>query len=94
MNYDDLMRDAHNESLTASTRVRAAFDAIFVSSTRRGDISQALAALKLSADDAALVSRLCEWVLTTAPLPPLPMSPDEAAALAERIHKTLERDAC
>jgi hypothetical protein len=79
--YDELLRDARNELLTQSDRVHAAYDAIFVLCQQPG-VSD-----RLSADDAALVNTLREWVLNTAPLEPLPMSPDEAVALAERVHK-------
>lgn len=87
MLHEDLIRDARDEALTASTRVRAAYDAIYVYCQQPG------VAPLLSADDAALVDTLRDWVLNTAPLEPLPMSPDEAVALAERVHKARSGDA-
>lgn len=91
MKYEDLLRDARNEALTASTRVHAAFDAIYTCCTAQqtGTVEQALATLELNAGDAALVSKLANWVLHVAPLEPLPMSPDEAIALAQRVHNEL-----
>ncbi|MDD1790154.1 hypothetical protein [Burkholderia gladioli] len=105
MSYEELMRDARDESLTLSTRVRAAFDALYACCLRLADtdgipsdngtlfarsvVERALTTLRLSADDAALVSKLAGWVLHVAPLGPLPMSPEEAVALAERVHDML-----
>ncbi|NPT58118.1 hypothetical protein [Paraburkholderia elongata] len=86
MRYEDLIRDARNEALTESGRVRAASDAIFVLCQQPG------VAARLSADDAALVVSLRDWVLRVAPLEPLPMSPSEAVALAERVHKARSSD--
>jgi hypothetical protein len=88
VNYDEQLRDARDEALTPSTRVRAAYDAIFICCQQLG------VPARLSADDAALVNTLREWVLTTAPLEPLPMSPEEAVSLAERVHKAERKDAC
>jgi hypothetical protein len=76
MRYDEQLRDARNAALMPSTRVRAAYDAIFICCQQPG------VAGRLSTDDVALVNRLRTWVLQVAPLPPLPMSPDEAIALA------------
>lgn len=103
MSYEALMRDARDELLTASTRVRSAFDATYTCLAQlvsaidipadndeqfaRTVVARALSTLSLSSDDAAFVNTLREWVLTTAPLEPLPMSPEEAIALAERVHK-------
>lgn len=86
MTYDELLRDARDAACMPSTRVHAAYDAIYC--------CQQGAAVQLSADDAALVDMLRTWVLKVAPLGPLPMSPSEAVALAERVHKALEKDAC
>jgi hypothetical protein len=109
MSYEEFMRDARVESLTPSTRVRAAFDALYACCLQLVDadgipaddgtsfaqkiVERAVSTLKLSAGDAALVSRLAYWVLHVAPLSPLPMSPEEAVTLAERVHKA-EGDAC
>ncbi|SEB92259.1 hypothetical protein SAMN02787142_0568 [Burkholderia sp. WP9] len=83
MDYEEQLRDARDTALTPSTRVHAAYDAIFICCQQPG------VAARLSADDAALVNTLREWVLNTAPLEPLPISPSEAVALAERVHRTL-----
>ena len=90
MRYEELMRDARNAKLTESTRVHAALDAIYACCTHAGSLVRSLAELELDADDAALVSKLADWVLNEAPLEPLPMSPDEAIALAERVHGSLK----
>jgi len=84
--YEELIRDARDEANTKSGRVRAAYDAVFVLCQQPG------VAVRLSADDAALIGKLRTWVLQVAPLPPLPMSPEEAIALAERVHKVESRD--
>jgi len=89
MRYENLIADARDAGLTESTRVRAAFDAIYCCSPGLKSLAQSLAALGLNADDASLVSRLAERVLNVAPLEPLPMSPSEAVALAERVHKLI-----
>ncbi|WP_434660786.1 hypothetical protein P5W99_11130 [Paraburkholderia sp. A3BS-1L] len=89
MRYDNLMRDACNEALMESTRVHAALDAIYACCTPAGSLVRSLTVLGLNVDDAALVSKLADWVLNEAPLEPLPMSPSEAAALAERVHKAI-----
>lgn len=88
MLYDEQLRDARDKALTPSTRVRAAYDAIYVCCQQLG------VPPRLSADDATLVNRLREWVLNTAPLEPLPMSPSEAVALAERVHNILGETGC
>jgi hypothetical protein len=87
MRYDHLIADARDTGLTESTRVRAAFDAIYCCSPQLESLVQSLAMRGLNTDDASLVSRLADWVLHVAPLGPLPMSPSEAVALAERVHK-------
>jgi hypothetical protein len=87
VSYEELIRDARDKALTKSGRVRAAYDAIFVLS------QQPSVPARLSADDAALVNTLREWVLNIAPLEPLPMSPSEAVALAERVRKAWRGDA-
>lgn len=81
------MRDARNEALMASTRVHAAFEAIYSHCLRLESLVRSLAVVGLTADDAALVSLLAAWALNVAPSEPLPMSPSEAVALAERVHK-------
>lgn len=50
---------------------------------------QSLALLGLTADDVSLVRRLADWVLNVAPRGPLPMSPSDAVALAERVRKVV-----
>ena len=85
MRYEDLIADARDAELTESTRVRAAFDAIYCCSPDLESLTQSLARLGLNADDASLVSRLADWVVNIAPRGPLPMSPSEAVALAERV---------
>ncbi|CAB3731524.1 hypothetical protein R8871_05783 [Paraburkholderia graminis C4D1M] len=89
MRYENLIADARDAGLTESTRVRAAFDAIYCCSLQLESLAQSLAALGLNADDVSLVSRLADWVVNVAPLEPLPMSPSEAVALAERVHKVI-----
>ncbi|MFM0377814.1 hypothetical protein PQQ72_12445 [Paraburkholderia strydomiana] len=90
MRYDHLIADARDAELTDSTRVRAAFDAIYCCSPHLELLAQSLAALGLNADDASLVTQLADWVLNVAPRGPLPMSPNEAVALAERVRKVTE----
>jgi hypothetical protein len=87
MRYDHLIADARDTGLTESTRVRAAFDAIYCCSPQLESLAQSLAALGLGADDVSDVCRLSDWVLNLAPRGPLPMSPSEAVALAQRVHK-------
>ena len=87
--YENLIADARDAELTDSTRVRAAFDAIYCCCPQSQSLPRSLAALGLNADDVSLVSRLARWVLHVAPLGPLPMSPSEAVALAERVHKVI-----
>ncbi|MDR7008802.1 hypothetical protein [Paraburkholderia strydomiana] len=87
MRYENLIADARDAELTESTRVRAAFDAIYCCSPQLESLAQSLSALGLNADDVSLVRRLADWVLNVAPRGPLPMSPSEAVALAERVHK-------
>ena len=87
MRYEDLIADARDAGLTESTRVRAAFDAIYCCSPQLESLAQSLSALGLNADDVSLVRRLADWVLNVAPRGLLPMSPSEAVALAERVHK-------
>lgn len=89
MQYENLIADARDAELTESTRVRAAFDAIYCCFPDLESMVQSLTVLGLNADDASLVSRLADWVLNVAPLEPLPMSPREAVALAERVHKVI-----
>ena len=85
--YENLIVDARDAELTDSTRVRAAFDAIYCCSPGLKSLAQSLAALGLNADDVSLVRRLADWVLNVAPRGPLPMTPSEAVALAARVHK-------
>nr|WP_255580977.1 hypothetical protein [Caballeronia sp. dw_276] len=84
-----MIADAQNVELTESTRVRAAFDAIYCCSPQSELLEQSLALLRLNAEDASLVNQLAEWVLKIAPLEPLPMSPAEAVALAARVHRVV-----
>jgi hypothetical protein len=85
--YENLIADARDAGLTESTRVRAAFDAIYCCSPQLDSLMHSMAVLGLNAGDASLVSRLADWVLNVAPRGPLPMSPSEAVTLAERVHK-------
>lgn len=85
--YDDLIRDARNETLMASTRLHAAFDAIYLCCQCGGTLDEALESLDLSRADAALVISLRSWVQRLAPMGPLPIPPSDAVALAERVHK-------
>ncbi|TIW59615.1 MAG: hypothetical protein E5V48_17165 [Mesorhizobium sp.] len=87
MRYENLIADARDAELTESTRVRAAFDAIYCCSPQLESLVQLLAMRGLNTDDASLVSRLADWVLNVAPRGPLPMSSSEAVALAERVHE-------
>jgi len=88
------MRDARAEANAASTRVRAAFDAVLECSKRKTGlpgpaeavIDTALRNLILSPADKGGVRELCTWVLHVAPLGPLPLSPDAAVDLALRFH--------
>lgn len=105
MPYAGLIRDARDASLTPSTRIRAAFDALFICCLQYGGsdgvpadrdkqfvqavIEHALSIVSISAGDAALVGSLLDWVLDVAPVGPLPLSPSDAVALAERIHKSM-----
>ncbi|TCF98357.1 hypothetical protein BZM26_25890 [Paraburkholderia strydomiana] len=82
MRYESLIADARDTELMESTRVRAAFDAIYCCSPQLESLVQSLSALGLNEDDASLVSRLADWVLNVAPCGPLPMSPSDAVALA------------
>jgi len=92
MRYENLIADACDAELTESTRVRAAFDAIYSCAPQLESLVQSLAMRGLNTDDASLVSRLADWVLHVAPRGPLPMSPNEAVALAERVHKVTAGD--
>jgi len=87
--YENLIVDARDAELTDSTRVRAAFDAIYCCCPQSQLLPRSLAAIGLNADDVSLLSRLADWVVNVAPLEPLPMSPSEAVALAERVHKAI-----
>jgi hypothetical protein len=89
MQYENLIADARDGELTESTRVRAAFDAIYSCSPQLESLAQSLAVFGLNADDVSDVSRLAHWVLNVAPRGPLPMSPSEAVALAERVRKVI-----
>ena len=88
MQFEDLIRDARNENLMASTRLHAAFDAIYCCCQPADTLDEALESLELSIGDARLVISLRDWVRNVAPMGPLPMPPSEAVALAERVHKT------
>jgi hypothetical protein len=106
MHYDALMRDARNESLTASTRVRAAFDALYECCLQAVDIellpaasteklaetvlAHALISIPLSPEAAALVHKLSDWALKRAPFPPLPMTANEAVALAVNVYDAVQ----
>ncbi|MFL9906877.1 excisionase family DNA-binding protein [Paraburkholderia sp. RL17-337-BIB-A] len=50
-----------------------------------GVVEQAASSMKWSADDIEHVFALCTWAVDVSPLPPLPLSPDDAVALAERV---------
>ncbi|MEM5299087.1 hypothetical protein VSR82_32795 [Burkholderia sp. JPY481] len=105
MSYEAFIRDAREVSLTPSTRLRAAFDALYDCCLQRVDteglpvnsveecvqavVTRTLATLNLSADDGTLVRCLADWVLHVAPLEPLPMTPENAVALAEQLQKTI-----
>ncbi|TCF98351.1 hypothetical protein BZM26_25860 [Paraburkholderia strydomiana] len=93
MTYEALIPDALAEANTDSTRVRAAFDAIFECCKTTGvpgspevTVDTALCTLRLSADDKDKVRQLCRWAIHVAPLGPLPLNPDAAIALALRAH--------
>lgn len=90
MTYEDLIRDARNEELMPSTRLHAAFDAIYLCCQPAGTLHEALESLDLSRGDAMLVISLRNWIQRVAPMGPLPMPPSEAVALAERVHKGQE----
>ncbi|MEX3926713.1 hypothetical protein AB4Y36_22150 [Paraburkholderia sp. BR10936] len=87
MQYDDLIRDARNETLMASTRLHAAFDAIYLCCQPAATLDETLETLDVNRADTALVIDLRNWVQNVAPMGPLPMPPSEAVALAERVHK-------
>jgi hypothetical protein len=91
LNFADLIRDARNTDLTPSTRVRAAFDAIVVRWQFPGMLMQPPTALKLEYGDAALVRKLALWAMHEAPVGAIPMSPEEAIALAVRVHAVFGR---
>lgn len=86
MSYTELIRDARNEELMQSTRVHAAFDAIYSCCQPPATLDETLESLELPISDARQLINLREWVKYTAPLGPLPLSPSEAVALAERVH--------
>jgi hypothetical protein len=86
VSYTGLIRDARNEELMQSTRMHAAFDAIYCCCQPRATLDETLESLELSIDDARRLLSLREWVKHVAPLGPLPLSPSEAVALAERVH--------
>jgi DNA-directed RNA polymerase specialized sigma24 family protein len=96
--YEAFMRDARAESNADSTRVRAAFDAMYECCRRmtalqgpaESVVSTALFTLLLSADDKDKVRELCTWALHAAPLGPLPLRPGAAVALALRVHGSAE----
>ncbi|MFM0196127.1 hypothetical protein PQQ65_23780 [Paraburkholderia strydomiana] len=94
MQYENLIADARDGELTESTRVRAAFDAIYCCSPQLESLVQSLAVQGVNADDVSLVGRLADWVMHIAPRGPLPMSPSEAVALAERVHKVTGGKQC
>jgi len=85
--YEELMRDAHNQALMASIRVHAAFDAIYRGVNDRRWRILHMGSLDLSRPERALGISLRDWVQHVAPLEPLPISPAQAIALAERVHK-------
>ncbi len=87
--YEDIMRDARNETLTESTRLHAALDAIYACRPPAGLLVETLGTLGVNEADKALLGRLRDWVMHIAPMGPLPMSPSEAVALAERVHKVM-----
>jgi hypothetical protein len=89
LTFEDLIRDARNSALTPSTRVRAAFNAIATCWQVPEMLEEPPTALKLEHCDAARVRNLALWAMHEAPVGGLPMSPDDAVALAERVHATL-----
>ncbi|WP_368623607.1 hypothetical protein [Paraburkholderia sp. BR13444] len=91
MQYDDLIRDARNEELMPSTRVYAVFNAISTCWQSPEALMQPPTALpeRIERSDAGLVRQLARWAMQEAPQGELPMTPDVAVALAERVHKAL-----
>lgn len=95
--YQAFMRDARAESNADSTRVRAAFDAMYecckqqtgLEGPAEAVVDAALRALPLSADDKDKVREFCSWALHVAPREPLALSPADALALAIRVHDSL-----
>jgi hypothetical protein len=93
MTHEAFIRDARAEANTASTRVRAAFNAIYECCRQKEGlldpaealIDAALLGLTLTSADKGKIRELCSWALHVAPLEPLPLSPDEALALALRF---------
>ncbi len=98
--YEAFMRDARAEANTASTRVRAAFDAIYECCRQESGlpgpaeavVDAALRAMHLSEADKGKVRELCGWALRVAPREALPLSPDAALALALRVHASASDD--
>ncbi|MDQ0627267.1 hypothetical protein [Paraburkholderia graminis] len=94
--YEAFMRDARAEANTDSTRVRAAFDAMYeccrqktgLAGPAEAVVDAALHVLTLSSADKGKMRDLCTWALHVAPLEPLPLSPDAALALALRVHES------
>lgn len=94
------MRDARAEENGASTRVRAAFDAVLqcckqqtgLDGPAEAVVDAALLTLPLSSADNAHLRELCRWALHVAPLEPMPLRPDAALALALRVHKSYGDD--
>ncbi|MEM5368931.1 hypothetical protein V4C53_23265 [Paraburkholderia azotifigens] len=103
--FDDFLTDAMTPELSESTRLRAAFDAVYelckalvdVEALRisigidspvafaRAVVEQAAASMELSADDSGDILALCAWAVDVEPLPPWPLRPDDAVALAGRV---------
>ncbi|SDD96422.1 hypothetical protein [Paraburkholderia lycopersici] len=87
MQYDDLIRDARNRELMQSTRLRAALNAVYSCCKPAESLERVLETLDLNFADAKLLIALRYWVERVAPEGPLPMSPEDAIALAERVYK-------
>ncbi|MBB5428274.1 hypothetical protein HDG40_006461 [Paraburkholderia sp. JPY158] len=89
MTFEDLIRDARERELTPSTRVLAAFNAISVCWQLADMLIQPPTALPLEHSDAVAVPKLAKWAIREAPQGELPMTPEDAVALAGRVHTQL-----
>jgi hypothetical protein len=89
LTFEKLIRDARESELTPSTRVLAAFNAISVCWQLADMLMQPSTAPQLEHSDAVAVRKLANWAIREAPQGELPLTPEDAVALAERVHTAL-----